>query len=504
MARRAVAQSPDPSPTERQQGAVADAVRLADLWLDEATEFSSGVQSTAAWSRAEWIVGTIDRWKPMVEPIAQSSVGAVGNALPAEAQGISGPIVGMLGKAVGAMLASQVGSGLGALAAEVLTASDVGLPLGEPGKAALVVTNVKEFAEGLDVSESDVLLYLALREAAHQRLFAHVPWLREHLLGAVADYAKGIEINTADIQSSIEERMRGVDINNLDSMRELMEGGMFDLKKSPAQEQALERLEVTLALVEGWVDEVVGQATVERMPAAVKLQEAVRRRRAAGGPAEETFAALVGLELRPRRLRDASTLWGSLRTRQGMEARDGVWMSPHLLPTAADLDDPLGFREGASTPDEMSEEDFDAGLQAMLDGTLDSPDPDAADEDGPDRPDDGPGGRRRPHRLRHAPRVTLSPSSRAASATRSAPCVTGSRPRPSRRRSGSATSATSRRTPTGCERACFPDHLTAGTVVLSADGDEVLLNLHRKARRWFAFGGHCEPGDATSRRRRTA
>ncbi len=393
MARRAVAQSPDPSPTERQQAAVADAVRLADLWLDEATEFSSGVQSTAAWSRAEWIVGTIDRWKPMVEPIAQSSVGAVGNALPAEAEGISGPIVGMLGKAVGAMLASQVGSGLGALAAEVLTASDVGLPLGEPGKAAVVVTNVKEFAEGLDVSESDVLLFLALREAAHQRLFAHVPWLREHLIGAVADYAKGIEINTADIQSSIEERMRGMDINNLDSMREMMDGGMFDLKKSPAQEQALERLEVTLALVEGWVDEVVGQATVERMPAVVKLQEAVRRRRAAGGPAEETFAALVGLELRPRRLRDASTLWGSLRTRQGMEARDGVWMSPHLLPTAADLDDPLGFREGASTPDEMSDEDFEAGLQAMLEGTLDSPDPDAADEDGPvsaDGSDEGP------------------------------------------------------------------------------------------------------------------
>ena len=326
------------------------------------------MQSTAAWSRAEWIVGTIDRWKRLVEPIAQSSVAAIGNALPAEAQGMTGPIVGMLGKAVGAMLASQVGAGLGALAGEVLSASDVGLPLGEPGKAALVVENVKDFADGLDVSEDDVLLYLALREAAHQRLFAHVPWLREHLLGAVADYAKGIEVNTANLQSSLEEKMRGIDMNNPDSMRELMEGGMFEMEKSPGQQAALERLEVTLALVEGWVDEVVSQATAERMPNATKLQEAVRRRRAAGGPAEDTFAALVGLELRPRRLRDASTLWGSLRTRQGAEARDGVWMNPALLPTAADLDDPLGFREGASAPEEMSEEDFDAALQKMLDG----------------------------------------------------------------------------------------------------------------------------------------
>ena len=51
--------------------------------------------------------------------------------------------------------------------------------------------------------------------------------------------------------------------------------------------------------------------------------------------------------------------------------------------------------------------------------------------------------------------------------------------------------------PDGTERACFPAHLTAGTLVLSHDGRDVLLNLHRKARRWFAFGGHCEDADTT-------
>lgn len=51
--------------------------------------------------------------------------------------------------------------------------------------------------------------------------------------------------------------------------------------------------------------------------------------------------------------------------------------------------------------------------------------------------------------------------------------------------------------PDGLRKACFPDHLTAGALVLSHDGSKVLLNLHRKARRWFAFGGHLEPQDAT-------
>ncbi|MEZ5096751.1 MAG: NUDIX domain-containing protein [Nocardioides sp.] len=51
--------------------------------------------------------------------------------------------------------------------------------------------------------------------------------------------------------------------------------------------------------------------------------------------------------------------------------------------------------------------------------------------------------------------------------------------------------------PDGLTRGCFPDHLTAGTLVLSATGDAVLLNLHAKAGRWFAFGGHCEADDTT-------
>ena len=116
------------------------------------------------------------------------------------------------------------------------------------------------------------------------------------------------------------------------------------------------------------MDAVVHAAAKPRLSSADALRETLRRRRATGGPAEQTFATLIGLELRPRRLRDAATLWGSLRARQGTEARDGVWMNPALLPTAADLDDPLGFREGASAPEEMSEEDFDAALLAMLDG----------------------------------------------------------------------------------------------------------------------------------------
>ena len=369
IARKVAAQQPDPTPTAAQRDAVADAVRLADHWLDTATEFSSGVTTTAAWSRAEWIVETLDVWKVLVEPIAGSASASIAQAMPEEVRRLAGPLISMMAQASGAMVAGQVGNGLGALAGDVLSASDIGLPLGPVGKAALLPANVEAFAADLDVSADDVLLYLALREAAHQRLFAGVPWLRDHLVGAVAEYGGGVTIDT----SGMEEKLAGLDMTDMSAVQDAMSGGLFDLEPSPAQKAALEKLEVTLALVEGWVDEVVSQATADRMPAAAKLQETVRRRRAAGGPAEQTFASLVGLELRPRRLRDASTLWGSLRARQGAEGRDGVWMSPHLLPTAADLDDPLGFREDAVAPELLSEEEFDAGLRDLLGGDGERP-----------------------------------------------------------------------------------------------------------------------------------
>src|SRR3954447_16209741 len=374
VARRTVAAEPDPSASDKDRADVADALRLADHWLDSATEFPSGITSTAAWSRAEWIEETVDVWRRLVEPVAGRVVSAMVNVLPQEAQAMAGPLLGFLNQAGGAMFGQQVGQALGGLAGEVLSAPDSALPLGPDGRAALLSANVRTFAEGLDVDATDVLLYLALREAAHQRLFAHLPWLRAHLLAAVEDYGRGTTIDVSKIESSVRE----IDPTNPAAIQEALEGGLFEPDKTPAQQAALTRLETTLALVEGWVDEVVGQATETRMPTAGRLQEAVRRRRAAGGPAEATFAALVGLELRPRRLRDASALWGSLRSRKGQDARDAVWAHPDLLPTSADLDDPLGFQEGsAAAPEALTDAEFDAALAELLDNPGDGENPES-------------------------------------------------------------------------------------------------------------------------------
>ncbi len=380
VARHAIAAAGDPSVLEAQRREITDAVRLADLWLDEAATFPSGIHKIEAWSRSEWLEATFPVWAKLCDPIAAKGVEAMsgmlnidpaqlGEDVPEEMRQALGALGGgagglgglaglsaMLRQIGGAMIGSQTGTAVGELAREVVGSSDIGLPLGPEGVAALLPAGVAQFGQGLSVDSGEVRLFLALREAAHQRLFAHVPWLRAHLLGAVEQYASGITVDMARLQEAIPD----VDITNPEALRDALAGeGLFRPEDTPAQKAALVRLETALALVEGWVATVVSAAARDRLTHADALAEAIRRRRATGGPAERTFATLVGLELRPRRLREAAAIWQGLTEARGIDGRDALWSHPDLLPTTDDLENPDTFVHGQPELDISDLEDGD-------------------------------------------------------------------------------------------------------------------------------------------------
>jgi putative hydrolase len=344
------------SPADR--AAVAQALKLADTWLDGATDLPSGITAIESWTRVDWVEKTLPVWSKLCDPVASRVVAAMSASLPEEMRAQAGPLAGVMNQVGGLMFGAQVGQGLAGLAQEVVSSTDVGLPLGAAGTAAMLPENVAAFGEGLERPLDEVRLYLALREAAHQRLFGHVPWLRQRLLDAVEAYARGITVDA----SAIERAMGEIDPTNPESLQNALTGGMFEPEATPEQQAALRRLETLLALIEGWVDAVVFVAAGDRMPGAAALREASRRRRATGGPAEQTFSTLVGLELRPRRLREAAALWWAVTEKHGVSGRDGVWAHPDLLPDADDLDDPLGFADKVGPGEALPP--FDEGQDA--------------------------------------------------------------------------------------------------------------------------------------------
>ncbi|MFC4587517.1 zinc-dependent metalloprotease [Sphaerisporangium corydalis] len=395
IARHAVVAEGDPSVMEGERRQIVDALRLADLWLNEVTELPSGLTAPEAWSRSEWIEKTVPVWKRLCDPIAERMVETMGGALGSAGLGELGgegqaamaaqfgPLMGMMRQMGGMMVGSQIGQALGTLAPEVIGSSDIGLPLSET--AALLPGGIAAFSHGLEIPAEEIRLYLALREAAHHRLFQHVPWLRGQLFGAVEEYAKGITVDT----SALEEQIRGLDINNPEQLQEALSGGaLLKPEETERQKAALARLETILALVEGWVGTVADAAAEGKLPSSAALSETVRRRRATGGPAERTFATLVGLELRPRRLREAAALWQALAAARGVDGRDAVWSHPDLMPTAADLDDPEAFVRGEAKFD-LSDFDDQNGREKPGDASGSPGSEGGPGDGGPKEPGDG-------------------------------------------------------------------------------------------------------------------
>src|SRR6195256_5384431 len=347
---------------EKTSGAIADAVHLAETWLDGVTALPAGTTKAEAWTPTDWIDNTLDTWKRLCDPVAEQISTVWASALPEEAKTMAGPLLAMMSQMGGMAFGSQLGQALGKLSREVLTSTDIGIPLGPKGVAALMPEAIESLAEGLELPRREIITFLAAREAAHHRLFSHVPWLASQLLNAVEAFAKGMKID----MSGIEDFAAGFNPASLtdpSQMEQLLNQGIFEPKATPEQTAALERLGTLLALIEGWGEAGGDDALGDRIPGTSALSETLRRRRATAGPAAQTFATLVGLALRPRKLREAAVLWERLTAAVGSDARDAVWQHPDLLPGAEDLDEPAAFIDSVVGGDTSGMEQAIADLQ---------------------------------------------------------------------------------------------------------------------------------------------
>src|SRR5690554_1329004 len=283
---RAAMEPTESAPDNRE--ALEQAYNIAGLWLSEATSISELTATPRLLTRTEWIEATMPVWIQLAEPVASSIADAITEVLEQQApEEMSNMISGassLVRNVGGTLFAMQLGQVVGQLSAEVVSGGDIGIPLLDAGaasdtQAAILPQNVAAFGTGLDIDSDQVQLYLAVRDLAHARLFRHAKWLRLQFMSSITKSASGIGIDT----SRLEDLASGFDPSNPQDLQNAMASGALIRPKSESQLAALEHLETTLALVEGWVDVVTAHAT-SRLPKSGAVAETVRRRRAAGGP----------------------------------------------------------------------------------------------------------------------------------------------------------------------------------------------------------------------------
>jgi putative hydrolase len=328
-------------------------------------------------------------WQELAEPVATSISDALTSALTEQAPEDMQSLVQGAGRLMrtvgGSLFATQLGQVVGRLSLEVVSGGDVGIPLLPDGEAAILPQNFADFGRDLEIPDDQLALYIATRELAHARLFRHARWLRLHVISQITDFARGIHVDT----DALEDLASRFDPSQPEELRSALESGALLPPRSDAQTAALTRLENLLATIEGWVEVVTAEAT-SRLPSAERIAEAVRRRRAVGGPAEQALGSLVGLELRPRRMREAAAMWRAVTDAVGVAARDALWDYPDLMPTADDIDDPTALvsrLQALARGEEPARDAFDDALEQLLAGEQDSG---AGEVDGDEPPQSGP------------------------------------------------------------------------------------------------------------------
>ena len=397
MARRTARQvaaslGPDPVPSPTQRAQLADSHRLAESWLGPAVSFEACPAQAQAWSRAQWVEDTMDSWRAIVEPVVTAIAEAMSTGLGGEAAAelpeiaqLTGMLAPVMRMAAGQMYTAQLAQAIGEISAEVVSGDELGLQLLSSPRVVLLPTNAEAFVKGLGLPDEDTLMYVVVREAARQRLFSAVKWLGPQMLALIEHYAREITIDTTALGDAIDiGDVSEMTPARLAEVSEQLQGRLFKPTRTPEQESILARLETLLALVEGWVDAVAHEACAQWLTHEPALLEAVHRRRAAGGPTGKITSALLGLQLHPRLVRESARFWQVVLADRGVAGRDGLWSHPDLMPSAADLEDPIGFVRGEQH--EETDADWDSELTRLLEQS------DRGDEDRGDRGrDEGPG-----------------------------------------------------------------------------------------------------------------
>jgi putative hydrolase len=341
---------------------------LANTWLDTEILFPASVMpSQSAWSKRDWLDESVTGWQQLIEPLALGMADALGNVItnastslpiefmgsseqsPAQQEAMKLMLARILRGFMGTLIATQLGQGTGA--------NDVAIPLLKSDSGShLIPQNINEWSEGLGIDQEQVAIYLSLREAAASRLFANSPWLQNYIKDLITAYGKGISIDVESITRQAEEAMASgeIDMNNPQAINLALNAGLFTPQQTPAQELALTRLEMTLALIEGWIDHVISQVAADRMPAFNALIENSRRRRATNAPMQQLFANLLGLEVSPRKMREASVFWSEVKNLRGADGRDKCWEDAAFLPMPDDLSDVKAFLDSVTVPDDLS------------------------------------------------------------------------------------------------------------------------------------------------------
>lgn len=275
--------------------------------------------------RKGWGEANIGGMRGVLDPIAER----IGSG--------SGPLQAPLRSAGGLLIGAEVGGLVGLLSQRVLGQYEV--PPTDPERPArllFVAPNLLEAAERMDVDAAQMLQWVVLHEVTHAVQFSSVPWLRGHVAALVGELGEAL-----DVKVDAKALLRLADTSELRAVfQRLREEGLVGVALGPGRRALMDRIQATMAMIEGHAEHVMDAAGVDVLPDLAELRDKLERRRRERPPVMRVLEKLLGLELKLRQYDTGKRFCDAVVERAGVERLNRAWASPEALPTWAELEDP--------------------------------------------------------------------------------------------------------------------------------------------------------------------
>lgn len=319
----------------------ADLPELARTSQAAVAEYTGLVPAAAlpppeAVDRPEWVRANLATMRRLFDPIADRL-----------APDLPGPLGGAVRAGSGWLIAAEVGAITGYLSQRVLGQYDIVLlDATAPPRLLFVAPNLRKAAGDLRADEDELVAWVTLHEMTHALQFSGVPWLREHLAALLRELVGSLELSL--------DRARVLKLPGPDDLRALAEavreGDLMKLVAGPEQRVTIDRIQATMAVLEGHAEHVMDATGRAVLPNLEQLRAALDRRRQSQTPLAQLVSRLLGMDLKIRQYVVGKRFCDAIVAARGPVALQQMLASPQALPSLAELDDPNSWLARTDVP----------------------------------------------------------------------------------------------------------------------------------------------------------
>lgn len=277
-------------------------------------------------SRPQWVTANLTTMRALLDPLTLDAGRDLG--------ALAGPVRAATGAAIGV----QVGAIVGYLGQRVLGQYDLVLLDAEaPPRLLFVAPNLENASAQLAADPHDLLTWVALHEVTHALQFSGVPWLRPHLATLLHEVTSQLRM-PEDVSLKLPSMadLRGA----VDTLRE---GDLLGLVASDEQRHLIDRIQATMAVVEGHAEHVMDAVGADLLPALPELRAALDRRRETQSLLTRILNRLLGLDMKLRQYQLGKGFCDAAVAAAGPEAMTVLWRDPATLPDLGELAEPSAW-----------------------------------------------------------------------------------------------------------------------------------------------------------------